>query len=260
MKAILKIGGAALDDKAVVQAFVRAVTGLVADGHRLAVVHGGGAALTRTLGELGQPSNFVNGLRVTDARTRDVAVMVLAGQVNKQLVAAINRAGCPALGVCGGDLSFLRAEKKRTSPDLGFVGEVREVDWRWIDALWSHGATPVIASIAVGLDGEYYNVNADEVASACAVACAADALVYLTDVPGVSGTDGAVIQRLETERVPSMILQSTVSGGMRPKLESCAHALRGGVGRVHIMQAARSGALRDLFAGVAEIGTEVVAQ
>jgi acetylglutamate kinase len=259
VKVVLKMGGSALDDPALVRDFARATASLANDGHRLAVVHGGGAALTRTLGELGCASTFVDGLRVTDAKTRDVAVMVLAGRLNKELVAAIGAAGCPALGVCGGDLGLLRAQKKRGPHDLGFVGEVCAVDWRWIDTLWSHGAIPVIASIALGLDGEYYNVNADEVASACAVACNADALVYLTDVPGVNGEDGAVIGRLETERVAAMVRQSTVSGGMLPKLAACTHALHRGVGRVRIMPAARVGALRAFLAGAAGYGTEVVA-
>jgi acetylglutamate kinase len=259
MKLVLKIGGAALENKALVRDFAGAAASLVEYGHRLAVVHGGGAALTRVLAELGCASTFVNGLRVTDPRTRDVAVMVLAGQVNKQLVAAINAAGCPALGICGGDLRFLRAARKHSPSELGFVGEIRAVDWRWIDTLWSHGATPVIASIALGFDDEYYNVNADEVASACAVACTADALVYLTDVPGVNGADGAVMQRLDAGSIPALIRHSTVSGGMQPKLEACTEALRGGVSRVCIMPAARSIALGDFFAGAAGYGTEVVA-
>ena len=258
MRVVLKMGGAALDDPELVRDFARATASLVKDGHRVAIVHGGGAALTRTLGELGCESTFVDGLRVTDARTRDVAVMVLAGRLNQQLVAAIATAGCPALGMGGGDLGILRAEKKLGPRDLGFVGEICAVDWRWIDLLWSHGATPVIASIALGLDGEYYNVNADEVASACAVACNADALVYLTDVPGVNGADGAVIRRLEAERVAAMIRQSTVSGGMLPKLAACTHALQRGVGRVRIMPAARVDALCAFLAGAAGCGTEVV--
>ena len=109
--------------------------------------------------------------------------MVLAGQLNKQLVASIGAAGQPAIGICGGDLGMFRASKKQ-SPDLGFVGEIRSVDTRWIERLWSAGIVPVVSSLALGFDGEYYNVNADQMASACAIACGAQALIYLTDVAG----------------------------------------------------------------------------
>lgn len=260
MKLLVKIGGAALEDGARVKAFARTVVSLAQEDHHVAVVHGGGAALTRTLAELGHESRFVNGLRVTDARTRDVAVMVLAGQSNKRVVAAIDAAGVPAAGLCGSDLGLLRAVKKRHTSDLGFVGEVHAVDWRWIDLLWSAGAVPVIASIAPGDDGELYNVNADEVAAACAVACRADALVFLTDVDGVRDADGRVIARLHMARVNSLMSESAISGGMLPKLAACARALEGGVGSVRIMPAASVDSLPGLADGSLRHGTEVVAR
>ena len=123
MKLVVKIGGAALDNKEVVKKFAKTIPGLCREGHKLVIVHGGGAALSRTLKQLGCETSFVNGLRVTDAQTRDVAMMVLAGQLNKQLVAAIGGAGQPAIGLCGGDLRMLLASKKKP-PDLGYVGEV----------------------------------------------------------------------------------------------------------------------------------------
>ena len=119
MKLVVKIGGAALDDKELVKKFAAAIPGLCKEGHQVVVVHGGGAALSRTLKQLGCETSFVNGLRVTDSQTRDVAIMVLAGQLNKQLVASIGAAGQPAIGLCGGDLGMFRASKK-LSPDLGF--------------------------------------------------------------------------------------------------------------------------------------------
>src|SRR3974390_1769684 len=127
MKLVVKIGGAALDNKELVKKFAAAIPGLCQEGHKLVVVHGGGAALSRTLKQLGCETSFVNGLRVTDEKTRDVAIMVLAGQLNKQLVAAIGTAGQPAIGICGGDLRIFRAAKKR-QPDLGYVGEIVFVD------------------------------------------------------------------------------------------------------------------------------------
>jgi len=262
VKLVLKIGGAALEDDARVRAFAGAVAAL-ARQHRVAVVHGGGAALTRTLSELGHASTFVDGLRVTDARTRDVAVMVLGGHANKRLVAAIDAAGVPAAGLCGSDLRILRAEKKASGMagvDLGYVGEVREVDWRWVETLWAGGAVPVIASIAAAGDGELYNVNADEVASACAVACRADALVFLTDVEGVRDADGRVLGRVLAAHVAGMAQRGAISGGMLPKLAACARALDGGVASVRIMPAARAEALARVADGSLVHGTEVVSR
>jgi acetylglutamate kinase len=258
MKLVLKIGGAALEDSARVKAFARTVVSLAGNDDHVAVVHGGGAALTRTLNELGHESVFVDGLRVTDAKTRDVAVMVLAGQSNKRVVAAIDAAGVPAAGLCGSDLGLLRAEKKRSAADLGFVGEVCAVDWRWIELLWSAGAVPVIASIAPDRHGELYNLNADEVAAACAIACGADALVFLTDVDGVRDQHGEVIARLATSHIRDMVHTGTISGGMLPKLEACVRALDGRVLSVRIMPAARVEMLKQLADGNFHDGTEVV--
>src|SRR5438045_8862964 len=164
------------------------------DGHNVAVVHGGGTALTRTLQLRGKQRDVINGLRITDAETRDVAVMVLAGMVNKRVVAAIVKAGLPAVGFCGGDGMTFRARKKETKGyDLGFVGEICSVEPRWFEAIWTEGGIPVLSSLALGSDGEYYNVNADQMASACALACKADTLIFLTDLPGVNAVAGVVM-------------------------------------------------------------------
>jgi acetylglutamate kinase len=260
MKIVIKIGGAALDDAAVVRRCAHAVADLVHGGHRVVVVHGGGSALTATLLAMGRETRFVDGLRVTDAATRDVAVMVFAGLVNKKLVAAIGAAGAPALGLCGGDLRVVQAKRKQTREGLGFVGDVTAVDGSWLERLASHGAVPVLASIALGNDGEYYNVNADEVASACAAAVKAEALVFLTDVPGVRDAEGVVMRSLDIHRVPSLVEEAIVSGGMLPKLEACDRALRRGVRRVHILPATRADDVRKLTNGGIECGTEVVAR
>ena len=258
MKLVIKIGGAALDDKELVGTFARTIPSLCREGHKLVIVHGGGAALTRTLKQLGCESNFVNGLRVTDSQTRDVAIMVLAGQLNKLLVAAIGDAGQPAIGICGGDLRLVLASKKK-QPDLGYVGEVCTVDSQWIKRLWDAGVVPVISSLALGFDGEYYNVNADQMASACAVACSADALVYLTDVPGVKDAGGSVIRWLDVSAIAAMVQEATVSGGMLPKLEACTTALKKGVTRVRILPAARAEVLPGFFTHPIDCGTEVIA-
>ena len=151
MKLVVKIGGAALDNKELVKKFASAIPSLCQEGHQVVVVHGGGAALSRTLKQLGCETSFVNGLRVTDSQTRDVAIMVLAGQLNKQLVATIGAAGQPAIGICGGDLGMFRASKKQ-SPDLGFVGEIRSVNREAIERLWSAGIVPVVSSLALGYE------------------------------------------------------------------------------------------------------------
>ncbi len=198
---------------------VRAIAELVRDGNQVAVVHGGGVQLTRTLKALGKQSEFIAGLRVTDAETRDVALMVLAGKVNKGLVAALGALGQPAVGLSGGDGLLFRARKKRTAPDLGFVGEIAASDPRWIEAIWQLNGVPVISSMALGFDGEYYNINADEMAAACAIACHADALVFLTDVPGVKGSDGEVLRWLSIDQIAEMAKSAIISGGMLPKAQ-----------------------------------------
>ena len=259
MKIIVKIGGAALEDKATLHKCAHAVVDLARDGHQVAVVHGGGSTLTRTLALLGKKSDFVNGLRITDAETRDVAVMVLAGMVNKSVVAALVAAGNPAIGLCGGDGMSFRARKKQTEGyDLGFVGEICSVEPRWLNAIWTEGGIPVLSSLALGSDGEYYNVNADQMASACAIACHADTLIFLTDVPGVKDAEGTVMPWLKIKDVADMVKGSVIGGGMLPKLEACGSALKKGVARVRILPAAQAEILPQFYFTKLECGTEVL--
>jgi acetylglutamate kinase len=259
MKIIVKIGGVALEDKTTLHKCAHAVVDLARDGHKVAVVHGGGSTLTRTLALLGKKSDFVNGLRITDAETRDVALMVLAGMVNKGVVAAMVAAGNPAIGLCGGDGMSFRARKKQTEGyDLGFVGEICSVEPRWMEAIWNEGGIPVISSLALGSDGEYYNVNADQMASACAIACHADTLIFLTDVPGVKDADGLVMPWLKIKDVATMVKESVIGGGMLPKLEACGSALKKGVARVRILPAAQAEILAQFYFTKLECGTEVL--
>ena len=153
MKYVVKLGGAGLETPALLEGCTRAIADLVRDGNQVAVVHGGGVQLTRMLKALGKQSEFINGLRVTDAETRDVALMVLAGKVNKGLVASLGALGVPAVGLSGGDGLLFRARKKRTAPDLGFVGEIASSDPRWLDAIWQLNGVPVLSSMALGFDG-----------------------------------------------------------------------------------------------------------
>jgi acetylglutamate kinase len=258
LKFVVKLGGAALEDKNLLHTCGKAIAELAADGNQVAVVHGGGVQLTKTLAQMGKKSEFISGLRVTDAETRDAALMVLAGRVNKSLVAALKSHGQDAVGLSGGDGNTFRARKKKTTPDLGFVGEIAASDPRYLQAIWAIGAVPVISSIALGFDGEYYNINADEMAAACAITTKADALVFLTDVPGVKGADGEVMRWLTLAQIPVLEKQSVVSGGMLPKLNACREALLNGVKRVRILPAEAAASLPDLCSTRVNYGTEVM--
>ena len=258
MKYVVKLGGAGLETPTLFQGCMRAIAELVRDGNQVAVVHGGGVQLTRTLKSMGIESQFIEGLRVTDAATRDVALMVLAGRVNKSLVAALGALGQPAVGLSGGDGLLFRARKKRIGPDLGFVGEIAASDTRWLEAIWQCNGVPVLSSMALGFDGEYYNVNADEMAAACAIACRADALVFLTDVPGVRGSDGDVLRWLSIDQIAEMAKSAIITGGMLPKLGACREALLNGVKRVRILPAEAAGSLPDLCSSRVAHGTEVM--
>jgi acetylglutamate kinase len=258
MKYVVKLGGAGLESPSLLDGCMRAIADMVRDGNQVAVVHGGGVQLTRMLKALGKQSEFIDGLRVTDAETRDVALMVLTGKVNKGLVAALGALGVPAVGVSGGDGLLFRARKKRTVPDLGYVGEIAASDPRWLDAIWQLSGVPVISSMALGFDGQYYNINADEMAAACAIACHADALVFLTDVPGVKGVNGEVLRWLSIDQIAEMAKTAVITGGMLPKLSACREALLNGVKRVRILPAEAAGSLPDLCSTRVTHGTEVM--
>lgn len=258
MKIVVKLGGAILEDDALLQRAALAVKQLARE-HQVAVVHGGGAALTRVLNKVGKISEFVNGLRVTDAETRDFAVMVLAGHMNKKLVAALAAVNQPSVGMCGADGMAFRARKKAPNGhDLGFVGEISAVDPRWIETIWRQSCIPVISSVALGSDGQYYNVNADQMASACAVACHANALIFLTDVSGVKDADGLVIRWLNLGMAAELTQKSVIHGGMLPKLDACRNALMHGVSRVRILPAAQVDILPEFYFTRIESGTEVL--
>jgi acetylglutamate kinase len=158
----------------------------------------------------------------------------------------------------GGDGLIFRARKKRTAPDLGFVGEIAASDPRWLEAIWKLNGVPVLCSLALGFDGEYYNINADEMAAACAVACGADALVFLTDVPGVKDANGAVLRWLSIDQIAEMAKSAVITGGMLPKLGACREALLNGVKRVRILPAEAAGLLPDLCSSRVAQGTEVM--
>ncbi len=237
MTCVLKIGGVALETPEMLQSCVRAISELSRTQPRLLVIHGGGAALTRTLKKLGKQTTFVNGLRVTDAETRDTALMVLCGLMNKALVSALTRANVNAIGMCGGDGPTVWAQKASGPVDLGFVGDISAVDTKWLHAIWEAGGVPVMASMAPDMDGQYYNINADQMASACASACMAEQLIFLTEVSGVLDAQGTTLSQLKPHDIASLIDASVITGGMLPKMAACQKALDSGVGRVRIFPA-----------------------
>jgi len=194
------------------------------------VVHGGGPQIGQMLKRLGIKSNFVDGLRVTDGETMEVVEMVLAGTINKQLVAAINAAGGCAIGLSGKDGGLIRARKlTRNGSDLGFVGEPERIEDRVLATFRQSDIIPVIAPIGVGADGATYNINADTVAGAVAAAVKARRFLLLTDVAGVLDGEKRLIPELTAAEARRLIAQGTISGGMIPKVETCLAAVDGGV-------------------------------
>ena len=237
MRFVVKLAGALLDDAACVDSIAAQVVQLARQGHQLLVIHGGGKIFTRTLSRMGIESQFVNGLRVTDAETRDVALMVFAGLLNKRLAAAITRAGAPAVGIGATDAHCFHAEPyqhNEVAGGLGFVGYITGVNVAFLESLWSAGVIPVASCLGQDDHGEIYNINADSMAAACAEFIGAERLIYLTDVAGV--LDGEhVVRALKGSAIEQMILQNKVSGGMILKLEAAKRALSGGVREVRII-------------------------
>ena len=237
MRLVVKLAGALLDSPATVELIARQVSALAAQGHELLVVHGGGKIFTATLARMGISSRFVNGLRVTDAETRDVAVMVLGGLLNKRVAAAITRAGRPAIGLAASDAGCFTAQPfqhDEVAGGLGYVGYITGVNVAFLESLWRGGVVPVASCLGQGPEGELYNINADQMAAACAEFIGAERLIYLTDVAGV--LDGEkVLRSLTGGEIESLILSHKVSGGMVVKLEACKRALCGGVAEVRIV-------------------------
>ena len=237
MRIVIKFAGALLEDAATVQQLSRHVATLARHGHEILVVHGGGGLFTATLKRLGIESKFVSGLRVTDGETRDVAVMVFAGLLNKRLAAAISAEGQPAVGISAADAACFSAAPlvhNDIEGSLGYVGYLTSVNVRFLESLWREKLIPVAPCLGLGADGELYNINADHMAAACAEFIEADHLVYLTDVAGVLDGD-KVLSAISCEQIDHLVHARVVSGGMILKLEAAKRALEGGVREVHIV-------------------------
>ena len=256
MKLLVKLGGTLLDAPESRDRLAAQIAAARAGGAEIAVVHGGGKQMTRYLAERGIESRFVNGLRVTTPETVDAVLKVFAGAVNHELVASLNRAGALAVGLSGIDAFLVEAEQM--DPALGAVGRVIRSNPALLNLLTANGYLPVVACVAGDRQGQVYNVNADQMAVACAAAFGARQLVFLTDVAGVLDFDGKVRATLTAAGSRRLIADGVATGGMQAKLNAALAALDGGVQQVRIAPGAAEDVLGRILAGE-EIGTRMAA-
>lgn len=229
---VIKYGGKAMIDNELQQSVVKDIALLSLVGIRVILVHGGGPQINEYLEMLGIETSFIDGLRVTDEKTMEVVRMVLTGKINKELVVLLKKQGISAIGLSGEDGGLLEA--KRLSKKFGYVGSVSSVRTDIIQSLLENGFLPVIATTAIGKEGESLNVNADDAAAKIASAIKAEKIIFLTDVDGVI-VDGALASRLAYEEVVDLIKAGKVEGGMKPKLQACLESLSKGVKYAHIL-------------------------
>jgi acetylglutamate kinase len=256
---VIKYGGAAMTDPELREEFARDVVLLKYVGMNPIVVHGGGPDITAYMERLGMHVEFVEGLRVSDAETVEIAKMVLVGKQNKDIVLRLNRCGQPAVGLCGDDGLLFRVEKQLAADerDIGFVGRIANVDVDVINHI-AQDYIPVIASVGADAEGNSYNVNADEAAAAVAEAMGAEKVIFLTDVRAWLEDPGDPESRISQTTASEIATKlDAVSGGMRPKLIACAHAVSNGVANAHIIDGREPHSLLlELFTD-AGIGTKV---
>src|SRR6202142_4282004 len=260
MRLVIKVAGALLERKETVQTIARQITELARGGHELLVIHGGGKIFTNTLERMGISSRFVSGLRVTDRETRDAAVMVFAGLLNKRLAGAISLAGQVAVGISASDAACFLAEPMQVGESegsLGYVGYLTEVNVEFLRSLWNAGIVPVASCLGLGSDGELYNINADHMAAAAAEFIQADRLVFLTDVAGVLYGQ-KILRAGRGAEIEDLIRRNKVSGGMILKLEAAKRALAGGVAEVRIVGGTKPRALLSAASGARCPGTRVL--
>ena len=267
---VIKYGGHAMIDEELKDFFARDIVMMKYIGINPVVVHGGGPQIGSLLKKIGKDSKFIQGMRVTDEETMDIVEMVLAGKVNKEITALINRHGGKAVGLSGKDGNLTRAEKyylsaekaKDTPPeiiDIGLVGKVKSINAALILSLERDGFIPVIAPTGVGDQGETYNINADLVAGAIAAALQAEKLILLTDVQGILDSEGHLINTMNDIEAQGMIRSGVIDGGMFPKVKCCLKALQGGVKKTHIIDGRVKHAILLELLTDSGIGTEIVA-
>jgi acetylglutamate kinase len=265
---VVKYGGHAMENDELKASFAQDIVLLKYVGINPVVVHGGGPQIDITLEKMGITSRYVRGMRVTDQETLDIVEMVLVGKVNKEIVTLINQHGGMAVGLSGKDGGLILARKMNVtvstngeSPeiiDIGMVGEIVGINPLIIDSLDENKFIPVIAPVGVGADGETYNINADLVAGEVAEALHAEKLILMTDVEGVKDKKGEFMSTLKVNQARKMIQEGVVAAGMIPKVECCIEALKGGVGKTHIIDGrVKHAVLLEIFTKEG-VGTEVV--
>jgi acetylglutamate kinase len=244
---VIKYGGNAMVNEDIKRGVMQDIVLLKFLGVNPVVIHGGGPEITQMLNRVGKKSQFVQGLRVTDAETMEIVQMVLVGKLNKEIVSKINLIGGKAVGLSGQDANLLIARKTGPTmpagfqgevPDIGYVGEVIRINTTILEQLIAQNYIPVVSSIGVGEDGSSYNINADTAAGELAAALKAEKLIMLTDIEGIFEDyqdKSSLISALQIERAYRMINDGQIEGGMIPKVEACIKALKGGVNRTHII-------------------------
>ena len=233
---VIKYGGNAMINEELKDAVMGDIALLSQIGIKVVLVHGGGPEITDMLGKIGKKSEFVDGLRVTDKETADVVQMVLAGKINKSLVALLGRLGCKAIGLCGADNHLITAEVK--DERLGFVGEITDINPEPITDLLDMGYVPVISTTGCDNDGNVYNINADTAAAKIAGILGAESFISMTDIAGLLrdiNDPSSLISKVSVSEIPELINDGIISGGMIPKIECCREAIRRGVKKVFII-------------------------
>lgn len=233
---VVKYGGNAMTNETLKQAVMQDIVLLSLVGIKVVLVHGGGPEINAMLKKINKQSEFVNGLRHTDEETIDIVQMVLAGKVNKDLVQLLQRAGGKAMGLCGLDGDLIKA--KQLNPDLGFVGDITEIDPDPINTALNNGYIPVVSTVASGKNGEVFNINADTAAARIAAEMGAANLILLTDIKGLledKDDDSTLIRVVGVSEVPYLKNQGIISGGMIPKIDCCVEAVRRGVKKTNII-------------------------
>jgi acetylglutamate kinase len=257
---VVKFGGNAMGDPSLADRFAEDVVLMRAVGLRPVVVHGGGPQIGDLMNRLGMQAEFIDGLRVTDADTLDIARMVLVGKVNRDIVSSINVHGPLAVGLSGEDGGLIRAEAR--NPDLGFVGDVTAVNPAILEGLLAEGLIPVISTIGSDAEGQAYNINADTVAGAVAAALSAEKVIYLTDIVGLLAEvddPSSLISVASVSHIQELLASGALAGGMIPKVQACVDAVSAGVASAHILDGRIPHVLLlELFTDTG-VGTMVVA-
>jgi acetylglutamate kinase len=262
LRIVVKLGGSLLTEIELLHKMVAQLVEVQEQNHEVIIVHGGGKQIKQYLEQFDIPSRFHNGLRVTDSATMQVVQMVLAGLVNKNIVAAFAQKRRQAVGLCGGDGNSFVTRKfvdgQPESFDYGYVGEVFNGNPELVNLLLSHNYVPVVACIGLGEDAAYYNVNADEMAAAAAIFCGADRLIFLTDVSGILDAERRVIPCLDRNQMNQLRSVGVISEGMLPKTRACERALDHGIRHVHVIGGREPKCLTRVLLKNESLGTAIV--